>query len=480
MKSRVPAFCLSSWAAFFRACLVFSLLFTAGCVVSSLPSLERMERRADANGSVQLEGPRGPLSAQQSAAILEKLKEKNGSPSLLDRHVAVEEAAVNSPLVIGNKATLLQDGPATYKAMFAAIRRARHHVNLETYIIEDDEVGRDFTDLLVAMKRKGVRVSVIYDSVGSIGTPKEFFDYLRDNDVSVLEFNPVNPLAVRKEWLLNNRDHRKLLIVDGRIAFLGGINISNVYSSGSAPSGKKLAKKKAKAKGAAAPWRDTHVQVEGPVVAEFQKLFMQTWEKQGGEPLADANYFPKLEARGRDIVRAVGSASDEAYSRIYVTLASAINSAESQIHITNAYFVPDEQLLEALQGAARRGVDVKLILPSHTDFWAVFHAGRAHYTKLLKAGVKIYERQGPLLHSKTASIDGVWSCVGSTNLDWRSFLHNNEIDAVVLGDEFAAQMQAMFERDLAKSVPIELETWKRRPLSHRLKEWGAGFWEYWL
>jgi cardiolipin synthase len=222
------------------------------------------------------------------------------------------------------------------------------------------------------------------------------------------------------------------------------------------------------------------VQVEGPVVAEFQKLFMQTWEKQGGEPLGDARFFPKPEVRGKDIVRAVGSASDEAYSRIYVTLVSAINSAESQVQITNAYMVPDEQLLATLRAAALRGVDVKLIVPSHTDFWAVFHAGRAHYTELLKAGVKIYERQGALLHSKTASIDGVWSCVGSTNLDWRSFLHNNEIDAVILGDEFAGQMQAMFEKDLAQSVPIDLETWKHRPTGDRFKEWAAGLWEYWL
>jgi cardiolipin synthase len=476
MNTRVPAFRLWLLSSVWAACTV---LLITGCVVSSLPSIERMERNA--TGSVQLESARGPLSTQQSAAILEKLKEKNGSPSILERHVAVEEAAVNSPLVIGNKAVLLQDGPATYKAMFAAIRKARHHINLETYIIEDDEVGREFTDLLIAMRKKGVQISMIYDSVGSLRTPKEFFDYLRENDISVLEFNPVNPLAVRKAWLLNNRDHRKLLIVDGRIAFLGGINISGVYSSGSASSGKKPAKKKKEnAARDAAPWRDTHVQVEGPVVAEFQKLFMQTWEKQGGEALADARFFPKLEERGKDIVRAVGSASDEAYSRIYVTLVSAINSAESQVQITNAYMVPDEQLLNVLQDAARRGVDVKLIVPSHTDFWAVFHAGRAHYTELLKAGVKIYERQGALLHSKTAAIDGVWSCVGSTNLDWRSFLHNNEIDAVVLGDEFAGQMQAMFEKDLSQSVPIDLATWKRRPVGDRFKEWAAGLWEYWL
>ncbi|HKQ24956.1 MAG TPA: cardiolipin synthase [Burkholderiales bacterium] len=446
--------------------------------MSSLPSIERMEQNA--TGPVQLEGARGPLSTQQSAAILEKLKEENGNPSILERHVAVEEAAVDSPLVIGNKAVLLQDGPATYKAMFAAIRNARHHINLETYIIEDDEVGREFTDLLIAMRKKGVQVTMLYDSVGSLRTPKEFFDYLRDNNIAVLEFNPVNPLAVRKAWLLNNRDHRKLLIVDGRIAFLGGINISSVYSSGSASSGKPAKKKKENGGSDAAPWRDTHVQVEGPVVAEFQKLFMQTWEKQGGEPLKDARFFPKLEVRGKDIVRAVGSASDEAYSRIYVTLVSAINSAESQVQITNAYMVPDEQLLETLVAAAMRGVDVKLIVPSHTDFWAVFHAGRAHYTELLKAGVKIYERQGALLHSKTASIDGVWSCVGSTNLDWRSFLHNNEIDAVILGDEFARQMQTMFDKDLSQSVAIDLETWKHRPIGDRFKEWAAGLWEYWL
>lgn len=454
------------------------VVLIAGCATSSLPDMERMERRA--SGAVRLEGAHGPLSPQQSAVILEGLRQKNGDPSILERHVAVEEAAVSSPLVVGNKATLLQDGAATYKAMFAAIRSARRHVNVETYIIEDDDVGRDFTDLLIATRKKGVRINVIYDSVGSLNTPREFFDRLRDNGIAVLEFNPVNPLSGDKDWSLNNRDHRKLLIVDGRIALLGGINISNVYSGGSAPSGKKIARKKQENGKVIPPWRDTHVQIEGPVVAEFQKLFMQTWEKQGGEPLSDAAYFPKLEPRGKDIVRAVGSASDEAYSQIYVTLVSAINSAESQVHITNAYFVPDQQLLDALKGAAARGVDVRLLLPSHTDFWAVFHAGRRHYTELLKAGVKIYERQGPLLHSKTAAVDGVWSCVGSTNLDWRSFLHNNEIDAVILGDEFAAQMQAMFDQDLEKSRAIDLKTWKKRPVSDRLKEWSAGLWEYWL
>jgi cardiolipin synthase len=475
MNPRVPA-----TAGRRAAVLALAGLVLAGCATSSLPDMKSMERRAAS--SVQLEGTRGPLSHEQSRAILERLRSRNGDPDILERHVAIEEAAVDSPLVVGNKATLLQDGAATYKAMFAAVRAARRHVNVETYIFEDDEVGREFADLLIAAARRGVKVALIYDSVGSLGTPRTFFDRLRAAGIPVVEFNPVNPLEVKEEWLVNNRDHRKLMIVDGRIAFLGGINFSSVYSSGSVPGSRnrKAVARKEAGKDKGAPWRDTHIQLEGPVVAEFQKLFMQTWEKQGGEPLAEARYFPKLEERGRDIVRAVGSSSDDPYSRIYVTVVSAINSAEAHVYITNAYFVPDEQLLEALMAAARRGVDVRLILPSHTDFWAVFHAGRAHYTPLLKAGVKIYERQGPLLHSKTASIDGVWSCVGSTNLDWRSFLHNNEIDAVVLGDGFAVQMEAMFARDLEKSKQITLEAWSRRPVSDRLKEWAAGWWEYWL
>ncbi len=191
-------------------------------------------------------------------------------------------------------------------------------------------------------------------------------------------------------------------------------------------------------------------------------------------------YFPKLEEVGKEIVRAVGSTTDEAYSRIYVTLVSAINSADASIYLTNAYFVPDPQLLDSLKDAARRGVDVKIILPSQTDFWAVFHAGRSHYSDLLRAGVKIYERQGALLHSKTVLIDGVWSCIGSTNLDWRSFVHNNEVDAGVLGDRFVKQMLAMFEDDLAESKAIDLEHWERRSLGVRMKEWSARLWEYWL
>jgi cardiolipin synthase len=273
---------------------------------------------------------------------------------------------------------------------------------------------------------------------------------------------------------VNQRDHRKLLVVDGRIAFLGGINISSVYSGGSfslrskvRPDGK-------------LPWRDTDLQLEGPVVAELQKLFIETWEKQDGEPLAARDYFPAAERAGSEVVRAIGSSPDEPYSLIYATLISALGSAETEIWLTNAYFVPDPQLLAALKDAVARGVDVKLLLPSSTDSWLVLHAGRAYYTELLTAGVKIHERRNALLHVKTAVIDGVWSTVGSTNLDWRSFLHNEEVNAVVLGIGFGDRMRAAFLTDLAESDEITLEEWRRRSLKVRFKELLGRMWEYWL
>jgi cardiolipin synthase len=454
-----------------RAFLALSLAAVAGC--STLPTIAP-DPAPQASRPVQLEGARGPLSAQQSKAILARLESRGEQTNIFERHLALEEGIAGTPLSVGNKVVLLQDGPATFRAMFDAIRGARNHIHLETYIIEDDEVGRKFAAALIERRAQGVQVTLIYDSVGTINTPKAFFKHLTDNGVTALEFNPVNPLTAKKGWEVNQRDHRKLLVVDGRVAFLGGINISSVYSGGS------FSTRSKQRPDGSPPWRDTHLQVEGPVVADFQKLFLATWEKQKGETLSVRNSFPPPATKGKEVVRAIGSTSDDPYSLIYATLMSAIASAETSVHLTNAYFVPDPQLIAALNSAAGRGVDVRIILPGKTDSWLVFNAGRAHYAELLRGGVKIYERRGALLHAKTALIDGVWSTIGSTNLDWRSFLHNDEVDAVVLGPEFGAQMQAMFDKDLAESDLITVESWKQRPLADRAREIAARIWEYWL
>ena len=380
-----------------------------------------------------------------------------------------------------HKVELLIDGPTTYDAMFAAIENAKDNINMETYIFEDDEVGQHFADLLIAKQRNGVQVNLIYDSVGTFYTPKEFFTPLKESGVNVLEFNPVNPLVARKGWQFNRRDHRKLLIVDGQIAFAGGINISSVYSSGSFGSGtRKKSKSTTNTTEEKQPWRDTHLRMSGPVVSEFQKLFMATWKEQKGEPLAAKNYYPEQANQGNEVVSAIGSTPEEPYSQIYVTLLSAINSAETQISLTNAYFVPDPQLLAALKEAVQRGVDVRLLLPEKTDSIMVFNASRSFYDELLSANVKIYERQDALLHAKTVLIDGVWSTIGSTNLDWRSFTNNQEINAIVLGQDFGAQMQAMYEKDLQSSKQIMLEDWRKRSIVARFKERAARFWARFL
>ena len=463
--------------------VAFYLAFMTGC--SSLPKMvPDMEVQAR---PVQVEGARGPLSVQQSQAIIKELQKRSkGETNIFDRHLALEEAIVGSPLIVGNKVTLLIDGPTTYKAMFDAIEKAKDHINLETYIFDPDEIGQQFADALIAKQQSGVQVNIIYDSVGALNTPAEFFQRMRDTGIKVLEYNPVNPLKLRKGWDVNQRDHRKLLVIDGEVAFVGGINISGVYSSSSrsgsslssGSSGGKADKDKKDAKDI--PWRDTHIRIEGPVVSEFQKLFITTWQEQKGEPLAQRNYLPKLKTKGEQAVRAIGSSPLEPYSQIYVTLISAINSAETSIYITNAYFVPDPQLKEALTNAAARGVDVKLILPGKTDSDLVWYASRSHYTDLLEDGIHIYERQDAMLHAKTAVIDGVWSTIGSTNLDWRSFLHNQELDAVVLGYDFGGQMMNMFAMDLEGSHEITLEQWKKRSLLDRMKEMGARLWARWL
>ena len=469
---RQELFALLPGRSAFAACAFLGALL-AGC--SSLPRLD-VESATSQGRPPSFANATRVLSEAQSKAIVERLKRQAGDTDVLTRHVAVSEAISESPMVTGNQVSLLEDGPATYAAMFAALAGASRSINFATYIFEPDGVGKQFADALIERRQQGVEVNVIYDSVGSLATPRAFFDAMRKAGIRVVEFNPINPLSALPGGGLNNRNHRKLIVVDGSTAFVGGVNISNVYSSGSHGSTGSSASGASKTPGG---WRDTHLQIDGPVVAEFQKVFLKSWEKQKGEPLT-GSYLPQLAPRGGHIVRAIASTPDDKRHELYLTLLSAVSFAERNVYLTNAYFAPDPQFLEALQAAARRGVDVKLILPGTTDSWLTFHAGRSHYAGLLAAGVKIYERRGALLHAKTSTIDGVWSSVGTTNLDWRSFLHNDEVDASILGREFAQKMEAMFARDIANSEQITAERWERRSPAMRLKEWSARMFEYML
>lgn len=374
---------------------------------------------------------------------------------------------LEEPLVYGNRAELLVDGPQAYAAMLDAIGRARRHIHLETYILESRP---DFDAMLVAKRAEGVDVDVLYDSVGSLSTPAEYFHRLTAAGVTVCEFNPVLPIKADLGWQLNNRNHRKILVVDGIVAFTGGINISHVYSSSSFS-------RRRKRPNPEEGWRDTQVEVRGPVVADFQHLFLAAWESQKCPPLAAADSFPRLASEGEQAMRLVASDPGLGRSELYIALLRAIATARRRVWLTYGYFVPDERMLRALEEAARRGVDVRMVLPGFSDFWAPLYAGRARYGELLGAGVRIFERRDALLHAKTAVVDSVWASIGSTNLDWRSFVSNYEADLIVFDRDFAARMEQLFHLDQGASHEVKLPEWRQRGVADRVKEWLASWWE---
>lgn len=381
----------------------------------------------------------------------------------------------DAPLVAGNRITLLIDGPQTLAAIRKAITAAKHHVHVETYIFGDDEVGRDFSELLIARRRAGVEVRVLYDAVGSVTTPGTFFDAMREAGVEVYAFRPLNPVRTPLTWKLNNRDHRKIVVVDGRIAFTGGINISSTYASSSR-------NRPGPQAGRDEGWRDTHVEIEGPVAMQFQALFFSTWTRAGGKVPPDSQrYFPTIAPVGGELVAAVASDSDDSSeTAIYATYLTSIQHATRRIWLTNAYFAPNKEMRTALIEAVQRGVDVRLIVPGFTDSGLILHASRASFDELLSGGVRIYEQRYALLHAKTAVIDTALSMVGSANLDMRSFLHNNEVNAVIVGTGFAQRLEQTFERDLKDSKELQLEQWRKRPWLNKLKEMGSSLFGYWL
>jgi cardiolipin synthase len=438
----------------------------------TLPAVEQLPPPAKASPTVAT--PNGKLPPQRAAQLVAR-RWANAAPDLKPLAL-LEEQATGVPLIAGNKVTLLFDGPATMRDMMAAARAAKHTINLETYIFDQDPVGLRFADLLIEKQQQGVTVNVMYDSVGTLGVPQAFFDRMQAAGIHLLAFNPVNPAARLGHWDLNNRDHRKLMVVDGKIAFTGGINISETYANSSFFRSKK---KPNAADGKRVGWRDTHIRIEGPAVATLQWAFINNWVHQAAGELPKANYFPPLKPAGTNLVRVLATVPDHAY-QIYKSLQVAINEAKKSIHITSAYFVPDQQTVDALCAAARRGVDVKLVLPGVSDHGLVFHAGRAFYEQLLEAGVRIYQLQVAILHAKTAVIDGAWSTIGSANIDYRSFLHNYELNVVVIDPAFGRDMESAFNEDLRDSKEVTLEQWHHRPLSDRIKEWAARLGQYWL
>jgi cardiolipin synthase len=378
----------------------------------------------------------------------------------------VIERLTGAPLYRDNAVELLLDGPETHDAMLDAIASAEHHVHLETYILASDEVGTAFAAALAEKARMGVPVRVIYDTIGSRSATGEFWAGLEAAGVAVRAFNPADPSEDQNPFDIDTRDHRKLLIVDGAVAFTGGINIDRNYARPSDAVG---------GASASSGWRDTHVRIEGPAVAAFQQLFVELWE-QIGAPLEEPPYAPpprRLD-RGNTLVRVLsGVGGNDDASQIWVAYQAAAKVARERIYITQSYFAPDAELTGAIEEAAARGVDVRILVAGFSDSQVLLNASRAYYSDLLDAGIRVYESQEQILHAKTMVVDGYWSTVGSSNLDYLSFLHNHEVNAVMLGAEFAAELEDVFFADLDNSVEIVVARWRQRSWWQRTKELGS-------
>ena len=362
----------------------------------------------------------------------------------------------------GNRVHLLVGGEQAFPAMLQAIAQARATILLEMYIFAADGTGKRFLDALVERAKAGVRVRVIIDGVGSLGTPMSFFQPLRDSGGDVAVYHSVAPW--RPRWGLWRRDHRKLLVIDGSTAYLGGLNIADDYAPLSWGGG---------------GWHDMYARVEGPAAVLLGNVVESSWARCSGSPpsaddltLVSAS-LPSMPlgegAPGNVAVRVLDSKIGRRFviRRAYI---GAIRRARSTIRITNAYFVPDAGIRWALRRAARRGVLVELLLAGKTDVPATIHATRALYTGMLGAGVRIYEWNERVLHAKVAVIDGSWCSIGSYNLDRRSLLYNQEINIACVDSTLGAKMDAQFARDSARSTFIESAEWAKRPWKQRLLE----------
>lgn len=364
----------------------------------------------------------------------------------------------------GNNVEMLVDGRQTYDAMYEAVDQAQRCVYLEIYILADDAVGHRLVELLCRVAKRGVAVRVILDGLGSRSALTELMPELQSGGVQVQVHHPLRLAKIRNAWY---RDHRKLMIVDENVAFAGGINFSESYASRRRS---RLSPRKILERG----WRDTHARFTGPCLHAFVESFERRWQMAASSTRSPVSQViaPTSESAGTSLVRIAESTGlDRINSEIIRSLLAVIERAQQRVWLTHAYFAPPRWFVSALCDTAKRGVDVRLLLPARSDFYPVQVVARSHYTRLLRAGVRIFEYQAEILHAKCATVDGVWSSLGSCNLDWRSLKFNEELNAEVVGHEFATQLEAQFERDLTQSLEILRGKWRLRGVHRRLGQW---------
>jgi len=348
----------------------------------------------------------------------------------------------------GNKVRLFFQGADAFASVGQAIHDARSEVLLETYILRDDATGRNFRDWLADAVGRGVKACVLADAYGSWNTKRSFWRGMKKLGIEARLFHPVWSHLGRVLF----RDHRKITVIDRRVAFTGGMNVGNEYGSARRSRNQ--------------PWRDTHIRIEGTAARELALVFNESWVRAGGRSLK----LPEQDEAGESGVpiQVLDSRSGRGHDETASVLAALAGAAKQQLWITNSYFAPDHTVVNLLRQAAQRGVDVRILLQGRTDMPLVRNAGRGNYAELLAGGVRIYEYQPEILHAKTIVVDGYASVVGSTNLDFRSFYFNAECNVLVFDGDTGGEMAAKFEEDLGRSVEMDLKTWNKRPLVCRL------------
>jgi cardiolipin synthase len=359
-------------------------------------------------------------------------------------------------LVDGNKTQTLLNGDEIFPSMLEAIGAARNTITFETYIYWSGDIGKRFADVLAERSRNGVKVHILVDWAGSQKMDEALLDEMRRAGIEIEKYHPLRWYTIDR---MNNRTHRKLLVVDGRVGFTGGVGIADNWSGHAQD---------------ADHWRDTHYRVEGPVVAQMQAAFMENWTKVKGKVLHGEAYFPPMQPVGTHLGQLFKSSIDGGAESTALMYLLSITAAAKSIDLAMAYFVPDELATEALTAALKRGVKIRMIVPGPiTDAKPVRRASRALWGPLLQAGAEIYEYQPTMYHCKVLVVDGLWTSVGSTNFDPRSFRLNDEANLNIHDHEFAARQIRDFEADLKNSRRVTYEAWAARP-------WTEKVWEHFL
>jgi len=357
------------------------------------------------------------------------------------------------PLLQGNKVDTLLNGAEIFPAMLKAIREAKKTITFETYIYWSGDIGKEFADALSQRAQAGVKVHVLLDWVGSQKMDKDLLENMKKSGVEIEKYHPLAWYSIDK---LNNRTHRKLLVVDGRVGFTGGVGIADEWNGHAQDPDH---------------WRDTHYRIEGPTVPQMQAAFVDNWTKVSGKTLHGDDYFPEAAPAGELFAQMFKSSKDGGSESTHLMYLMSIAAATKSIDLSMAYFVPDDLATEALVAALKRGVRVRIIMPgSKTDAALVRRASRAKWGPILQAGAELYEYQPTMYHCKVLVVDGLWTSVGSTNFDNRSFRLNDEANLNIYDREFAARQATDFEADLKRSRRITYEEWQNRPFSEKAWE----------